>query len=170
MFVLSCVAQKAHKSSWWNDVVANAHKNSQLDVNVADETLRSAFLRWWSYDYTPHCAGKYARCHITQPNECIKNSIDIASMWRWVPSCLMADFVPDRVDALYAQHNASIYFVGDSLSRQMFNSLKMLMQGVVVNVDMSERGLKSETFTTIRNNTVHFLWSKYAPLLSRDSL
>lgn len=106
------------------------------------------------YEYQPECNGGSFPCHVISPNQCIEKAKKILE-YQWIPSsCYLLPFDPFAFSKSLA--GRSMVFVGDSLMRQMFNSLRFLLTTVTKEINRN-----SEMFRTVDDAEVSFVWSKF---------
>jgi hypothetical protein len=112
-------------------------------------------LSKYAYLYQDDCdSGKQLRCHIAGDTACRKKSLDILK-YQWIPnSCILEPFNPDHFGQLL--RDKTVLFVGDSLMRQQYNSLRFLL-----GYQVHDTSLQPECFTLSGGTRFCFLWSKY---------
>ena len=107
-----------------------------------------------AYSYQNRCNSGKFHCHIKEPNTCRQKAQQIMN-WEWIPSgCRLGPFDETQLDL--ALSNRSVLYVGDSLMRQMFNSIRMLTLN-----RWREHEKGSEVLISDSGSTFRFAWSKY---------
>lgn len=130
----------------------------EAKVPYADNALVGDALDTFAYNYQPACNRGPFRCHVTEPHSCGKRSLQMLR-YHWQPdTCTVAPFIPDELEHRWA--GKRVLFIGDSLMRQMFNSLRYLMRE---HWKTPEDGVRREPeyFETKSGARVEFAWSKF---------
>ena len=121
-------------------------------------TTDAGALDSFAYNYQPSCNKGPFRCHIAEPNSCGPKSLQMLQ-YHWTPnSCRLMDFVPAELERMWA--GKYVLFVGDSLMRQMFNSIRFLMRDHWMSAEQALRK-DPEFFDTKSRARIEFVWSKY---------
>jgi hypothetical protein len=107
-----------------------------------------------AYNYQNDCNEGKFKCHIPEPNACRAKALTVIKS-QWIPNnCHLIPFNAEKL--IRKMRNKTLVFVGDSLMRQMFNSMRYLLKSQVTAEDY-----KRECFETRSNFSVYFEWSKF---------
>lgn len=134
-----------------------------LDTRTMASKDPRPWLRDHAYAYQEACDQRTFEAHIQGTTGCqapgkLRNLLqyqwfpDACSLLPWDPSSFSRHLLPGRV----------ILFMGDSLMRQMFNSMRFLLQEEWLDPwEALHNRLGNEVFHTRDNVTLIFEWSKY---------
>jgi hypothetical protein len=115
-------------------------------------------LDQFAYNYQPACNRGPFRCHIAEPHSCGKRMLQMLR-YHWQPdTCELKSFDAAQMERMWA--GKRVLYIGDSLMRQQFNSMRFLMQRYWKSPEDGKRR-DPEYFETKSGARVDFMWSKY---------
>jgi hypothetical protein len=113
-------------------------------------------LKLLAYEYQDLCNAEHEfPCHVKEPNQCRPKAEKLMT-YEWIPdSCKLDRFDSKRFAESLA--NKTVLYVGDSLMRQMFNSMRFLMRD---QLQEASRGRLEQLITKYGGRFI-FGWSRF---------
>ena len=130
----------------------------QVSLNISMNTTVGEALNSFAYNYQPRCNEDTFRCHIAEPNSCGPKALRMLQ-YHWQPdACSLQPFSAHALNALWASKR--ILFIGDSLMRQMYNSIRFLLREYWAGPEEGTR--KDPEYCLLRSGAkMEFVWSKF---------